>query len=194
MINKVNNSRINIMKITNKSPVNNIPKIDPINKVKKPTNDTLSSNFVLNSDHFYSKLQNKKKNNIKFKKTPENITYKKPNKKNTTLTKEDTDLIFAIRNFVNKYNESILYFKKSSKYINSYPITKIAKLVADYTDVLKLAGIYLNTEIYLLFNEEILKSNLNKNKKQIYSLFDLDNGFIKKILDKINDLKNKQKY
>ena len=63
-----------------------------------------------------------------------------------------------------------------------------------YKDVLKSAGIYLNTENYLLFNEEILKSNLNKNKKQIYSLFDLDNGFIKKILDKINDLKNKQKY
>lgn len=190
MINKINSSRINIMKITNKSPVNNIPQIDPVNKINKPTNDTLSSNFVLNSDHFYSKLQNKKKNNIKFKKTPKNIAYKNPNKKNITLTKEDTDIIHAIRNFVNKYNESIIYFKKSSKYINNYPITKISKLVSDYKYVLKSAGIYLNTENCLLFNEEILKSNLNKNKKQIYSLFDLDNGFIKKILDEINILKN----
>lgn len=191
MINKVNSSRINIMKITNKSPVNNIPQIDPINKVNKPTNDTLSSNFVLNSDHFYSKLQNKKKNNIKFKKAPKKIAYKKPNKKNTHLTKADKDIIFAIRNFVNKYNESILYFKKSSKYIDNYPITKISKLILNYKDTLKLAGIYLNNENYLLFNEEILKSNLNSNKKQIYSLFDLDNGFIKKILNEINQMKNK---
>ncbi|MEJ8554291.1 hypothetical protein [Tepidibacter sp. Z1-5] len=190
MINKVNSSRINIMKITNKSPVNNIPQIDPINKVNKPTNNTLSSNFVLNSDHFYSKLQNKKKNNIKFKKTPINITYKKPNKKNIILTKADKDIIFALRNFVNKYNESILYFKKSTKYINNYPITKISKLISTYKDILRLSGIYLSNENYLLFNEEILKSNLNENKKQIYSLFDLDNGFIKKILDEINDLRN----
>ncbi|WFD11558.1 hypothetical protein [Tepidibacter hydrothermalis] len=190
MVNKINSSRINIMKITNKSPVNNIPQIDPINKINKPTNDTLSSNFVLNSDHFYSKLQNKKKNNIKFKKTPTNIAYKKPNKKNVTLTQKDKDIIFALRNFVNKYNESILYFKKSSKYINNYPITKMSKLISTYKDTLRSAGIYLSNENYLLFNEEILKSNLNSNKKQIYSLFDLDNGFIKKILDEINALKS----
>ncbi|CAH2214152.1 hypothetical protein [Tepidibacter aestuarii] len=190
MINRINSSRINIMKITNKSPVNNIPKIDPINKVNKPTNDTLSSNFVLNSDHFYSKLQNKKKNNIKFKKVPKKVIYKKTNKKNPPLTKEDKDIISAIRNFVNAYNESILYFKKSPKYINNYPITKISKLISNYEDTLKLAGIYLNNENYLLFNEEILKCNLNKNKQKIYSLFDLDDGFIKKILDEINNLKN----
>ncbi len=190
MINKVNSSRINIMKITNKSPVSNIPKIDPVNKVNKPTNDTLSSNFVLNSDHFYSKLQNTEKNNIKFKKTPKNIAYKKPTKKNIALTKADKDIIFALRNFVNKYNESILYLKKSSKYIDDYPITKLSTLILNYKDTLKLAGIYSNNENYLLFNEEILKSNLNSSKKQIYSLFDLDTGFIKKILNEINQLKN----
>ncbi|WP_099187384.1 hypothetical protein [Tepidibacter mesophilus] len=191
MINKVNSTRINIMKITNKSSVNNIPQIDPVNKINEPTNDTSSSNFVLNSDHFYSKLQNKKKNNIKFKKTPEKIIYKKPHKKNTNLTKTDKDIIFAIRNFVNNYNESILYFKKSGNYIDNYPITKISKLILNYKDTLKLVGIYLNNENYLFFNEEILKSNLNLYKKQIYSLFDLDKGFIKKILDEINNLKNK---
>lgn len=176
------------MKITNKSSVNNIPKIDPITKTNKATNDTLSSNFALNSDYFYSKLQNKKKDNIKFKKPPKKIAYKKQNKKNTVLTKEDKDIIFAIRNFVNKYNESILYFKKSTKYINDYPITKISKSILNYEDILKLTGIHLNNENYLLFNEEILKSNLDKNKKEIYSIFDLDNGFIKKVLDEISSL------
>jgi flagellar capping protein FliD len=176
------------MKITNKSSVNNIPKIDPITKTNKATNDTLSSNFALNSDYFYSKLQNKKKDNIKFKKPPKKITYKKQNKKNIVLAKEDKDIILAIRNFVSKYNESILYLKKSTKYINDYPITKISKLIINYKDILKLTGIYLNNENYLLFNEEILKSNLDKNKKEIYSIFDLDNGFIKKVLDEISSL------
>ncbi|SHJ76269.1 hypothetical protein [Tepidibacter formicigenes] len=185
-INPLNNNRITIMKIHNDTVIKNVNKVNKIDKVKPINNNKFSENFILSSSSFYNKMKNFQENNnvfIKSQKEP-----KKDVSKN--LTEEDLELLQAIKNIVNTYNESILFFKNLNIYTGEYHIKRISNIIIQNQVKLSSIGIIINKEYFLQLNEDILKYKIVENKKYIHSLFDLDNGIIKRILDKIKSEKN----
>lgn len=192
-VSSVNKARINVMTVKKNSPVNTVSKVDKVEKISPITNSTNSENFTLSNNNFYDKLKKMKKGYDKFYIKEEQINNKNTNKEKESKkdsTTEYIELLKTIKNLITKYNISILYIKKLDIRSGEYYIKRVSNILLEDIHILSTIGIILNKEYLLEIDEKIFNSNINENKEYAYSLFDLDNGLIKKIHNEFKNIKN----
>ncbi|MFT9495214.1 hypothetical protein [Anaerosolibacter sp.] len=186
-ISSVNKTRIYTMYVDRNTQINNIQRVNSIDKMNKTTNESFhnSDNVLLGASNFYDSLKKLKEQYLSFYKVEKELE----DALDEFINGEDTDQIKIIENLIHRYNIAIDSLKEFDSYFGTNHCKNIHDIILVYRGSMNKVGITIEKGFHLFLDKKKFIQVTQNDNKLLAFLFNTKNGLIRKLYNAFRNIK-----
>lgn len=186
-ISSVNKTRIYTMYVDRNTQINNIQRVNSIDKVNKTTNESFhnSDTVLLGASNFYDSLKKLKEQYLSFYKAEKELE----DALDEFINGEDPDQIKIIENLIHRHNIAIDSLKEFDSYFGTNHCKNIHDIILVYRGSMTKVGIAIEKGFHLALDKKKFIQVTQNDNKLLAFLFNTKNGLIRKLYNAFRNIK-----